>query len=83
MIETNTVTIALMTVTIIIGFLMYFISFKFLIHVLISVIGIFMVPIYYQFNPFMISIPEYQFFELVVNGLIYLLVSMVVNWVIE
>lgn len=76
-------TIALLAITIIIGFLKYFIGFKFLIHIIVSVVGILIIPMNYQFNPFMISIPEYQFFELVVNGLIYLLASIVVNWVVE
>lgn len=75
--------VALLIIALFLGFLKYFIGFKFLIHIIVSAVGILIVPMNYPFNPFIIPIAEYQFFELVVNGLIYLLASIFVNLVIE
>lgn len=71
-------TLALLFIVVVMGFLIYFISSKFLIYIMIITSLIFIIPMFYPFNPFIISIPDLKFIELIINALIYMMISMFV-----
>lgn len=69
----NIDTISLIVIILLMGFLKYFIGFKFLVHVIFSMfIIIIKTP-----NPFIVSISDFHFVELIINGLIYTILSYV------